>query len=63
MNLIEKKAYTINEFCQLFSIGRTKAYDEIKKGKLSVRKVGSRTLITADAARKWMDSLPIWIGD
>lgn len=39
MNTIEKKTYSINEFCQLFSIGRTKTYQEIKEGKLPIIKI------------------------
>lgn len=59
MNTTEKKAYSINEFCQLFSIGRTKTYDEIKEGRLPIIKIGSRTLIKADDANQWLESLKV----
>lgn len=58
MNLKEKEAFTITEFCQLYSIGRTKAYEEIKSGRLQIRKIGKRTIITAEAAQEWLANLP-----
>ena len=63
MTISEKKAYTINELCQLFSIGRTKTYQEIKEGKLPVKKIGSRTIITAESAQNWINSLPLSVGE
>ncbi|NCO04456.1 MAG: helix-turn-helix domain-containing protein [Alphaproteobacteria bacterium] len=57
INTIEKKAYSINEFCQLFSIGRTKTYQETKEGKLPIVKIGSRTVIKAVDADTWFQNL------
>lgn len=53
-----KAAYSIAEFCALTGIGRTKAYEEISAGRLQAKKVGSRTLITAESGKSWLDSLP-----
>lgn len=36
---------------QLGNIGRTKVYDLIKRGRLQKRKIGSRSIITADSVR------------
>jgi len=55
---IEKIAYRIDEFCEAFGVGRTKVFDEIKDGRLKVRKAGRMTLIRADDARAWLDALP-----
>jgi hypothetical protein len=39
-------------------MGRTKVYAEIRAGKLKAKRRGSRTIITAEAARAYLDSLP-----
>lgn len=54
-----KKAYTVDEFCRLYGIGRTKAYEEIKEGRLSSVKVGKRRLIPAASADVWLESLVV----
>lgn len=57
MNVNEKKAYDITAFCQQYSIGRTRLYEEIKTGRLQIKKIGRRTIIPASAAESWMESL------
>lgn len=54
----QKAAYSVNEFCQLYSIGRTLFYDEVAEGRLRVKKAGSKTLILATDANAWASSLP-----
>ena len=51
-------AMSIQEFCGLYKIGRTTAYDEINTGRLRAVKAKRRTLISQEAAREWFDSLP-----
>jgi len=51
-------AYSIDDFSRAFRIGRTLIYALIKQGKLTARKVNGRTIITADDAERWLDSLP-----
>lgn len=58
MNTGRKAAYTVNEFCQLYSIGRTLFYEEVAEGRLRVKKAGSKTLILATDATAWASSLP-----
>lgn len=55
---VVKVAFTIDEFCGSFGVGRSYVYEEIKAGRLKSRKAGRRTLITADDARAWLSSLP-----
>jgi excisionase family DNA binding protein len=55
---VNKPAYRIAEFCQAFGVGKTKVFDEIKEGRLKVRKAGRMTLIRAEDAKAWLDSLP-----
>ena len=50
----EKKALTISEFCRFYGIGKTRAYQEIKAGRLRVAKVGRRTLVPTVSANLWL---------
>ncbi len=47
-------AYNIPAFCRAFSLSRSSVYHEIKTGRLRRVKVGSRTLISYEAARDWL---------
>ena len=47
---IEKRVFSINEFCSRYGVGRTTAYEEIKAVRSQVVKAGKRTLVPADAA-------------
>jgi excisionase family DNA binding protein len=53
-----KRAFSIAEFCERYGIGRTSAYQEIRKGRLRVVKVGKRSLVTEDSAEEWLQNLP-----
>ena len=55
---VEKRAFSLNEFCNRYGIGRTTAYEEIKAGRLQVVKAGKRSLVPADAAESWLQNLP-----
>jgi len=57
MNAQERQAYDVPTFCQLFGIGKTRTYQEIKEGRLKIVKVGKRTLIPAQAASEWLNNL------
>jgi hypothetical protein len=48
----------LDEFCVSVGISRTKAKQQIAEGKLDARKVGKKVLITAEAKRAWLASLP-----
>lgn len=54
----QKAAYTVNEFCRMYSIGRTLFYAEIASGRLRSKKAGSKTLILAKDAEAWAHALP-----
>jgi hypothetical protein len=51
-------AFTLERFCSQYGLGRTAAYQEIRKGRLEARKRGKTTLISRDAARRWFVALP-----
>jgi hypothetical protein len=50
--------FTLSEFCTINRIGRTYAYNEIKLGRLTAVKAGSKTLILKKEAARWAASLP-----
>jgi hypothetical protein len=54
----ERLAYSINGFAKAADFSRTSVYAEIRAGKLKAKRRGSRTIITAEAARAYLDSLP-----
>jgi hypothetical protein len=51
-------SFTIAALEQATCISRTKIYDDLKAGRLQARKHGKRTIILADEARRWLESLP-----
>ena len=53
-----RRAFSISEFCQRYSVGRTVAYAEIAAGRLQALKLGRRTLISLDGAEEWLRALP-----
>ena len=52
-----QRAFTVDEFCLAYRIGRTKAYQQINAGRLRVAKIGSKTIVRADDAEAWLASL------
>jgi excisionase family DNA binding protein len=54
----EKRAYTIAQFCSAYGIGPTTLNEEVQAGRLTVRRVGRRVLISADDADRWFNGLP-----
>ncbi len=53
-----KLAYSIQEFINATSLGRTKIYAEIKSGKLIAKKMSARTIITLEDGMSYLKSLP-----
>ena len=54
----EKMAFSVDEAALRAGLGRDRIYGYIRDGRLQARKAGRRTLITADALRNFIDSLP-----
>jgi excisionase family DNA binding protein len=60
---MSKGALSIDDFCKVYSVGKTTAYEEINAGRLQAVKVGRRTLIPEQSAAAWLSSLaPVPIG-
>jgi excisionase family DNA binding protein len=53
-----RAAYSVPEIIALTGLGRDKIYRVIKEGKLTARKCGRRTLITAVDLQRFLESLP-----
>lgn len=53
-----KLAYSIHEVTKLTGVGRSFVYEEIKVGRLLVRKAGRRTLVFDNDLKAWLASLP-----
>ena len=54
----DKLAFSIDELGDHGGPHKTKAYEEIRNGRLRARKLGSRTLILATDFRQYLESLP-----
>jgi hypothetical protein len=52
-------AFSIDDIIRTTGVKRTRLYEEIKAGRLKVRKCGSRTLVLASELQKWLESLPV----
>jgi excisionase family DNA binding protein len=53
-----KLAYTVDEAAFRAGLGRDAIYDAVREGKLEAKKKGRRTLVTADALRRYLENLP-----
>ena len=49
---------TLAGFCARYSVGRTRAYEEIQAARLKAIKVGRRTMIKTTDAESWLESRP-----
>jgi excisionase family DNA binding protein len=58
MDHIDKRALSVAEAAKAAGVGRTTFFEEIRRGRITARKVGRRTIITIDALEAWLDSLP-----
>lgn len=55
--LMEKRAFTVREFCNAFGVSKSTLYNLIGAGKIRPTKIGSKTLIASDEAARWWASL------
>jgi len=57
MDGIAKKALSVNEFRELYGLGRTTIYKEIALGNIKIIKCGRRTLIPVDESDEFLSRL------
>jgi len=53
-----RRVLTIAEFLHCYRIGRTRFYEEVAAGRIRLRKLGKKSLVSLDDAEKWLASLP-----
>lgn len=53
--------FTLNEFCRKFRVSRSKVYRDLNAGRLRAKKLGTRTVITAEDAEDYRESLPAYV--
>jgi hypothetical protein len=58
MHLDDKLGLSVAEFARAVSIGRTRAFEEIRSGRLRARKIGRRTIIAFPDIEAWLSTLP-----
>ncbi|MDB5429590.1 MAG: hypothetical protein JWP35_706 [Caulobacter sp.] len=54
----QPRAYSVKDFCRLYSLGRSTTFKMIKDGRLRSVTVMGRRLIPADAAEELLSSRP-----
>lgn len=54
----EPLAYSVNDFLRIACIGRTHFYKAVAAGDITVRKNGTKTVILAADAKRYLDNLP-----
>jgi hypothetical protein len=54
----EKLAYSIPELAAAAATSRAVLYEQIAASALKTKKIGARTILTADEAMRWLASLP-----
>jgi excisionase family DNA binding protein len=55
---LAKMAFSVEGAAIRAGVGRDAIYAAVREGKLEAKKMGRRTLITADALRRFLDALP-----
>jgi excisionase family DNA binding protein len=58
MTPVEPYAISILEAVRLSGIGRSSIYEAIRRGELSIRKSGRRSLILTADLQRWLSELP-----
>jgi hypothetical protein len=53
-----KLGYSVPALAEAADVSRSKLYEEMAAGRLKAKKFGARTIITAEEAKRWLDSLP-----
>jgi|GEM_PF-630137 len=57
-DIAQKLAYSIDDITKQVGIGRSFLFEEIKAGRLLVKKAGRRTLVSDAALQEWLSNLP-----
>jgi excisionase family DNA binding protein len=58
MDITNRDAFAIREFCARYGICRDTFYAEVRRGRLRALKLGKKTLVLRADAEVWAASLP-----
>jgi pyridoxine/pyridoxamine 5'-phosphate oxidase len=56
--MTKKQAYRPKSFCETYNISLSLFYKEVKAGRLTIKKIGRVSLVSAEAADEWFESRP-----
>ena len=56
--LAEKELWRVEEFCRAFGIGKTRAFEMLKRGDVEGVMVGASRRITRSSIETWLANLP-----
>ena len=56
--LAERATITVEEAAQVIGIGRTAAYEAVRRGELPVRRLGRRLVVPVPALLVWLGATP-----
>jgi predicted DNA-binding transcriptional regulator AlpA len=52
-------ASRVREFCDAVGIGKSKFYEEVRAGRIRLRKLGGRSVVAVDDARAYIENAPL----
>jgi excisionase family DNA binding protein len=58
MNITDREAFAVREFCARYGICRQTFYDEVHRGRLRAVKLGKKTLVLRADADAWVATMP-----
>ena len=58
MDITNREAFAVREFCARYGICRDTFYSEVKRGRLRALKLGKKTIVLRPDADAWAASLP-----
>ena len=58
LDALAVRAYTVEEFCRMFRVCRTRFYQLWRDKEIAPRKLGGRTVVPVEEAERWFQSLP-----
>ena len=58
MNITDREAFAVREFCARYGICRQTFYDKVHRGRLRAVKLGKKTLVLRADADAWVATMP-----
>ena len=56
---MDRIAYTLPEAARIAGVSRTRMFDAVRRGELTIRKVGRSSIVTHEELLIWIRSLPV----